>query len=293
MAESYDPVLLIVVLGLLGMVPFLAIMATSFVKIVVVLTLVRNALGIQQIPPTMALSGLAMILTVYIMAPIGIHAYDQLADQELTKMDTRTLMSTLGTAVEPFRDFLDKHGSDSEKAFKVINKDDDVDDLYEKVFKDYLELMVKHGLMDATIKATGDLHIDDHHTVEDLGITFGQTIKAALGDMKGIRRYGAASVPMDETIANVSLDISGRPHLVYNVSYPKRSKIKSFDVDLVEDFLQALVSGAGITLHVNVPYGRNTHHMVEAIFKSLGRALREAVSIDPRVKGVPSTKGKI
>jgi len=117
--ESFDPLLLIVVLGLLGMTPFLAIMATCFVKIVVVLTLVRNALGIQQIPPTMAISGLAMILTVYIMAPIGIHAYDQLADQELTKMDTRTLTATLGEAVEPFRDFLDKHGSDSEKAFFV------------------------------------------------------------------------------------------------------------------------------------------------------------------------------
>ncbi len=117
MTESFDPLLLIVVLGLLGMAPFLAIMATSFVKIVVVLTLVRNALGIQQIPPTMALSGLAMILTLYIMAPVGIAAYGDLADKDLTGLETRELVSTLGDAFEPFRDFLDRHGSDSEKAF--------------------------------------------------------------------------------------------------------------------------------------------------------------------------------
>jgi type III secretion protein R len=116
---SFDPVLLIIVIALLGLVPFMAIMATSFVKIVVVLTLVRNALGIQQIPPTMALSGLAIILTVYIMAPVGIFAYDQMVDQDLTKMDTRTLLSTLSDAAEPFRDFLDRHAADSEKAFFV------------------------------------------------------------------------------------------------------------------------------------------------------------------------------
>jgi len=156
-----------------------------------------------------------------------------------------------------------------------------------------LELMSKHGLMDLKLIARGDLHIDDHHTVEDVGLTIGETLKQALGDMKGIRRYGSASVPMDEALANVALDISGRAYLVFNVCYPKRSKIKAFDVDLVVDFLQAFVSKAGLTLHVNVPYGRNTHHMVEGVFKALGRALREAVEKDPRVKGVPSTKGKL
>jgi imidazoleglycerol-phosphate dehydratase len=156
-----------------------------------------------------------------------------------------------------------------------------------------LELMTKHGLMDLKLKAKGDLHIDDHHTVEDVGLTIGEALKQALGDMRGIRRYGSASVPMDEALANVSLDISGRAYLVFNVCYPKRSKIKAFDVDLVVDFLQALVSKAGLTLHVNVPYGRNTHHMVEGVFKALGRALREAVEKDSRVKGVPSTKGKL
>ncbi len=129
--------------------------------------------------------------------------------------------------------------------------------------------------------------------MEDVGIVLGQALKKALGDMKGIRRYGAASVPMDESLAQVSLDISGRPYLVYNVALKRRSKIRDFDVDLVEDFMQALATSAGLTLHVNVPYGRNNHHMVEAAFKALGRALSEAVEINPRVKGVPSTKGKL
>jgi imidazoleglycerol-phosphate dehydratase len=156
-----------------------------------------------------------------------------------------------------------------------------------------LSLMSKHGLMDVKLTARGDLEVDDHHTVEDTGIVLGEALRQALGDMKGIRRYGAASVPMDEALAQVSLDISGRPYLVYKVAVNKRSKIKDFDVDLIEDFLQALASGAGITLHVDVPYGRNTHHMIEGVFKALGRALREAVERDPRVRGVPSTKGKI
>jgi imidazoleglycerol-phosphate dehydratase len=156
-----------------------------------------------------------------------------------------------------------------------------------------LELMLKHGLFDAKVSAKGDTRIDDHHTVEDMGLALGQALKEALGDMKGIRRYGRASVPMDEALAGVSLDISGRPYLVYNVSYPKRSKIKDFELDLVEHFLESFVNKAGITLHVNVPYGRNTHHMVEAVFKALGRALKEACGKDPRVKGVPSTKGKL
>lgn len=156
-----------------------------------------------------------------------------------------------------------------------------------------LELTCKHGLLDATIKAQGDVHIDDHHSVEDVGIVLGKAIKQALGDMRGIRRYGSAAVPMDEALARVDMDISGRPYLVYRVSYPKKSRIKDFDADLVEDFFHAVVANAGITLHVDVPYGRNTHHMVEAVFKAFGRAMREAVSIDPRVQGVPSTKGSL
>jgi len=156
-----------------------------------------------------------------------------------------------------------------------------------------LELMCKHGLLDAKIKARGDTHIDDHHTVEDVGLALGAALKQALGDMKGIRRYGFASVPMDETLAEVSIDISGRPYLVFNVCYPKKAKIKGFETDLVLHFLESLVAKSQVTLHVNVPYGRNVHHMVEAVFKALGRAIRDAVELDPRVKGVPSTKGKL
>jgi imidazoleglycerol-phosphate dehydratase len=156
-----------------------------------------------------------------------------------------------------------------------------------------LSLMCKHGLLDVKLKAKGDTDIDFHHTVEDIGIVFGKTVKQALNNMKGISRYGQAAVPMDESLASVSLDISGRPYLVYKVDFPKRSRLKHFDSDLVEDFLQAFVSNAGITLHVGVPYGRNTHHIIEAIFKALGRALRQAVTVDPRVKGIPSTKGRL
>jgi imidazoleglycerol-phosphate dehydratase len=153
-----------------------------------------------------------------------------------------------------------------------------------------LSLMSKHGLLDMKIKAKGDIDIDFHHTVEDIGIVLGKAMKEALGNMQGITRYGQASVPMDEALAMVSVDISGRPYLVYKVEIPKKSKIKNFDPDLIEDFLQAFASSSSITLHVISPYGRNTHHIIEAIFKALGRALRQAVAVDPRVKGVPSTK---
>ncbi len=156
-----------------------------------------------------------------------------------------------------------------------------------------LSLMCKHGVFDMKLKAKGDIEVDFHHTVEDVGIVFGKAVKQALGDMKGISRFGQATVPMDEALASVSLDISGRPYLVYRVSFTKRSKIKNFDPDLIEDFLQAFVSNSGITLHIESPYGRNTHHIIEAIFKALGRALKEAVSIDPRIKGLPTTKGKL
>jgi imidazoleglycerol-phosphate dehydratase len=153
-----------------------------------------------------------------------------------------------------------------------------------------LSLMSKHGLLDLRIKAKGDIDIDFHHTVEDIGIVLGKAVKQALGDMKGITRYGQSSVPMDEALASVCIDISGRPYLVYKVEFPKKSKIKNFEPDLIEDFLQAFASSSSITLHVQSPYGRNTHHIIEAIFKALGRALKQAVSLDPRVKGVPSTK---
>jgi imidazoleglycerol-phosphate dehydratase len=156
-----------------------------------------------------------------------------------------------------------------------------------------LSLMGKHGLIDMKIKAKGDLEVDYHHTVEDVGIVLGKAIKQALGDMKGISRYGQASVPMDEALASVSLDISGRPYLVYRAEFPKRSRVKDFEPDLIQDFLQAFVSSGSLTLHVETPYGRNTHHVIEAIFKALGRALRQAVTIDPRVKGVPSTKKRL
>jgi imidazoleglycerol-phosphate dehydratase len=154
-----------------------------------------------------------------------------------------------------------------------------------------LSLMCKHGLFDMRLKAKGDIDVDYHHTVEDIGIVFGKAVKQALGNMKGISRYGQASVPMDEALASISIDISGRPYLVYKVEFPKKSKIKNFDPDLIEDFFQSFVSNSTITLHVESRYGRNTHHIIESIFKALGRALRQAVSIDPKVKGIPSTKG--
>jgi len=156
-----------------------------------------------------------------------------------------------------------------------------------------LSLMCGHGLFDVKVKAKGDIDIDYHHTVEDIGIVLGKAVKQALGDMKGITRYGQAFVPMDEALASVSIDISGRPYLVYRVDFPKKSKLKDFDPDLIEDFLHAFVTHAGITLHIGVPYGRNTHHIIEAVFKGLGRALRQAATLDSRVKGVPSTKGKL
>ncbi|MCE5194807.1 MAG: imidazoleglycerol-phosphate dehydratase HisB [Nitrospiraceae bacterium] len=158
-------------------------------------------------------------------------------------------------------------------------------------FDHMLSLMCKHGLIDMKLKAKGDTDIDYHHTVEDIGIVFGKALKDALGNMKGITRYGKASVPMDEALAEISLDISGRPYLVYNVKLPKKTKIRNFDPDLVQDFLQAFVSNGNLTLHVNVPYGRNEHHIIEAIFKGLGKALGEAVSMNKKVKGLPTTKG--
>lgn len=155
-----------------------------------------------------------------------------------------------------------------------------------------LDLLGRHGFFDLTVQAKGDTHIDDHHTVEDVGIVLGDALEQALGDKKGIRRYGFASVPLDETLAQVTVDLSGRPYLVYNAKLPNR-RIKEFDLYLFEDFFQAFVTHGAFNLHVNVLYGRNPHHIVEATFKALAKALDQATGLDGRVKGVLSTKGKL
>jgi imidazoleglycerol-phosphate dehydratase len=153
-----------------------------------------------------------------------------------------------------------------------------------------LELMAKHGLFDLTMKATGDTQVDLHHTIEDIGICLGQALKKALDKKLNIKRYGDITVPMDESLAQVALDISGRPY--FQLTFPQfKGKAGAFDLDLVEEFFQAFVNHSGITLHVHVKYGKNYHHMVEAIFKALGRALDQATQIDSRISGVPSTKG--
>ncbi|MGN7360826.1 imidazoleglycerol-phosphate dehydratase HisB [Paenibacillus sp. SAF-054] len=153
-----------------------------------------------------------------------------------------------------------------------------------------LDLFTKHGLFDLKVVARGDIEIDDHHTVEDIGICLGQTLREALGDKKGIKRYASVFVPMDEALAQVIVDISNRPHFEYRAEYPS-PQVGSFSTELVQEFLWKFALEARLTLHVIVHYGQNTHHMIEAIFKALGRALDEATSIDPRVTGVPSTKG--
>jgi imidazoleglycerol-phosphate dehydratase len=156
-----------------------------------------------------------------------------------------------------------------------------------------LTLMAKHGRFDLTVIARGDTEVDFHHTVEDIGIVLGETVAKALRDKQGIKRYGSFSVPMDEAIARVDLDLSGRPYLIYEVPLPKKKTIRDFDVELIEEFFKAFVVRSGITLHVNVPYGKNPHHVLEAIFKAFGRALDQAVQPDARTRGVPSTKGKL
>lgn len=153
-----------------------------------------------------------------------------------------------------------------------------------------LDLFTKHGQFDLQVKAKGDIEIDDHHTVEDIGICLGQTVREALGDKKGIKRYASVFVPMDEALAQVVIDISNRPHFEYRAVYPSQ-QVGSFSTELVQEFLWKFALEARVTLHVIVHYGQNTHHMIEAIFKALGRALDEATLVDPRVTGVPSTKG--
>lgn len=155
-----------------------------------------------------------------------------------------------------------------------------------------LDLFTKHGHFNLFVQAKGDTHIDDHHTTEDIGICLGQAIRQALGDKKGIRRYGNAFVPMDDALAQVVIDVSNRPHLEFRGEFPGQ-KVGTFDVELVHEFLWKLALEARMNVHVIVHYGRNTHHMIEAVFKALARALDEATMIDPRVKSVPSTKGML
>lgn len=156
-----------------------------------------------------------------------------------------------------------------------------------------LDQIARHGLVDLEIVARGDVEIDDHHTVEDIGITLGQALKQAIGDKKGIRRYGHAYVPLDEALSRVVIDLSGRPGLVYNVQYT-RERVGNFDVDLFSEFFNGLVSHSMMTLHIDNIRGDNSHHQAETIFKAFGRALRMAVEEDPRMAGItPSTKGTL
>lgn len=153
-----------------------------------------------------------------------------------------------------------------------------------------LDLLARHGRMKIDVKATGDLETGAHHTTEDVGIVFGQALDQALGDRRGIRRYGSASVPMDESLARCALDLSGRPFCVYRADLPATT-IAGFDTELAEEFFRAVANNAKLTLHIDVPWGTNAHHIIEASFKAFARALREATSIDADETGIPSTKG--
>ena len=159
-------------------------------------------------------------------------------------------------------------------------------------FDHMLESFAKHGLFELTLTAKGDLQVDLHHTVEDVGIALGQAFRKALGDAEGIRRYGSQLLPMAEAKVEVSVDVSNRPYLVYRVELPN-ARIGTFDASLTEDFLYALAHNAGLDLHVDLRYGKSPHHVVEAVFKGLARALRVAVERDPRVKGLPTVKGAL
>lgn len=160
-------------------------------------------------------------------------------------------------------------------------------------FDHMLDQLARHSLIDLQVRCEGDTHIDDHHTVEDVGIALGQVLGAALGDKTGIRRYGACLLPMDDALVRAALDLSGRAHLVWNVAMPT-AKIGSFDTELVREFFQAFAANGGITLHVDGLHGINSHHITEAAFKAVARALREAVETDPRkADAIPSTKGAL
>ncbi|MDW0112763.1 imidazoleglycerol-phosphate dehydratase HisB [Sporosarcina saromensis] len=159
-------------------------------------------------------------------------------------------------------------------------------------FDHMLTLFASHGRFDLTVKCEGDLVVDQHHSVEDVGIVLGQAFQASIGSKEGIERYATVSTPMDEALATVSLDISGRSFLVYNVEGLKE-KVGEFDTELVEEFFLAFTRHAGVTLHINLAYGKNSHHIIESIFKSFGRAMRLASAINPDIKGIPSTKGTL
>jgi len=158
-------------------------------------------------------------------------------------------------------------------------------------FDHMLEALARHALLDLTVEASGDLHVDGHHTVEDTGIALGQAIAEALGDRAGIRRYADALVPLDEALVRAVIDVSGRPYLVYNVDIPKWQMLGDYDVFLTPEFFRALIQNAGLTVHLDLVRGDNPHHIVEATFKAFARALDDATALDPRVRGVPSTKG--
>ena len=157
-------------------------------------------------------------------------------------------------------------------------------------FDHMLDLLARHSLIELSLEAQGDLQVDAHHTVEDIGIVLGQALEKALGDKRGIYRYGWAIVPMDETLAQVALDLSGRPAFIFNVQFTG-STIGAFPVELVEEFFKSVAINGRLNLHVNVPYGTNNHHISEAIFKATAKALRQAITLDPRNNDVPSTKG--
>ena len=159
-------------------------------------------------------------------------------------------------------------------------------------FNHMLSAVARHGFFDLTVKATGDVEIDDHHTVEDLGIVLGEAFKKALADKAGVRRFGRETMPMHEALASVVIDFSGRPFLVFNVDLPK-AKVGQFDTELVEEFFVAFCNHSGANIHINLAYGDNLHHIIEGIFKAFGRALDEATSIDSRIQGVMSTKGSL
>ncbi|HYL29652.1 MAG TPA: imidazoleglycerol-phosphate dehydratase HisB [Gemmatimonadales bacterium] len=158
-------------------------------------------------------------------------------------------------------------------------------------FDHMLEALARHALIDLTVEASGDLHVDGHHTVEDTGIALGQAIARALGDRSGIRRYADAMVPLDEALVRAVVDVSGRPYLAYHVDIPKWQMLGDYDVFLTPEFFRALVQNAGLTVHLDLVRGDNPHHIVEAAFKAFARALDDATTLDPRVSGVPSTKG--
>lgn len=160
-------------------------------------------------------------------------------------------------------------------------------------FDHMLEALARHGMMDIELEGRGDLHVDGHHTVEDTGIVLGQAIAQALGDRSGIRRFGEATVPLDEALVRAVVDVSGRPYLAYHVDVPKWQMLGDYDVFLTPEFFRALVQHAGLTAHMDLLRGDNPHHIVEAAFKAFARALDAATGIDPRVQGVPSTKGTL